>query len=106
MVIELQKVCHEMNQGEILNSLNKEFPLFHVILYGDKILTAKLSKRLSCAIKHLPLRVEFNFEYDTQKAVEAGVVQDPTLVVDNKIFLEGLAQAEAITQKFQQLLNQ
>ena len=97
--------CHEMNNGEILNAKHSEYPLFNATLYGDRVLSAKFSKRLSCAIKHLPLRVAFNFEYDTQKALDAGVTQDPTLVVDGKIFLEGLIQSEEITQKFQDLLN-
>jgi len=97
--------CHEMYNGEILNASHSEYPLYHAVLYGDKHLSAKLSKRLSCAIKHLPLRVEFRYEYDTQKALEAGVKKDPTLVLDNKIFLQGLVQAEEITQKFQTLVS-
>ena len=64
--------CHEMNNGEILNAKHSEYPLFNAILYGDRVLSAKFSKRLSCAIKHLPLRVAFSFEYDTQKALDAG----------------------------------
>jgi len=96
--------CHEMHEGEVLNASRKEFPLFHALLYGDRVSTAKLSKRLSCAIKHLPLRVEFSFEYDTQKAVEAGVCKDPTIVLDGKIFLEGLVQAEEITEAFEKLI--
>ena len=59
-----------MSHGEILNADKTRYPLFHAVLYGDKVSTAKFSKRLSCAIKHLPLRVEFNYEYDTLKAVE------------------------------------
>ncbi len=97
--------CHEMNNGEILNAKHTQHPLFNAILYGDKVLSAKFSKRLSCAVKHLPLRVAFSFEYNTLKALDAGVRQDPTLMVDGKIFLEGLVQAEEITQKFQELLN-
>ena len=99
------EVCHIMDNGEILNSDKTKYPLFHAVLYGDKLLSAKLSKRLSCAIKHLPLRVHFTYEYSTQKAIENGVVKDPTLVLDGVIFIEGLAQAEDITQKFEQFLQ-
>ena len=98
--------CHTMNHGEILNADKQEYPLFQAVLYGDKLLSAKLSKRLSCAIKRLPLRVQFTYEYSTQKAIENGVVKDPTLVLDGTIFIEGLVQAEEITQKFEQLLQQ
>ena len=98
------EVCHSMKKGEILNAHHSEYPLFHATLYGDKISTAKLSKRLSCSIKHLPLRLYFDFEYDTIRAIEAGVSHDPTLVLDGEIFLEGLVNAEEITQKFKMIL--
>ena len=98
------EACHTMHEGEILNADKTEYPLFHAVLYGDKVSTEKFSKRLSCAIKHLPLRVKFTFEYDTLKAVEQGIVQDPTLVLDGEIFLEGLMQAETITEAFEKVL--
>lgn len=101
----MSEVCHTMANGEILNATNIEYPLFNAVLYGDKLLSAKLSKRLSCAIKHLPLRLEFRYEYSTQKAVEMGIAKDPTLVLDGKIFIEGLVQAEEITQKFEAYLE-
>ena len=97
------EACHTMSHGEILNTDKTEYPLFHAVLYGDRILTAKFSRRLSCAIKHLPLRVRFTYEYDTLKAVEQGITKDPTLVLDGEIFLEGLVQAEAITDAFEKL---
>jgi len=102
----MNEACHTMNHGEILNADKTEYPLFHAVLYGDRVSTAKFSKRLSCAIKHLPLRVEFRYEYDTEKAVEKGVVKDPTLVLDDEIFLEGLVQAEEITQAFEKRLKE
>ncbi len=98
------EACHTMSNGEILNANKTDYPLFHAILYGDKISTAKFSKRLSCAIKHLPLRVQFTFEYDTLKAVEKGISKDPTLVLDGEIFLEGLVEAESITEAFEKYL--
>ncbi len=100
------EACHMMDEGEILNASKMEYPLFHAVLYGDRVSTAKFSKRLSCAIKHLPLRVAFHYEYDTQKALDAGVRKDPTLMLDGKIFLEGLIAAEAVTEAFEQLLEQ
>ena len=99
------KTCHTMHEGEILNSHKIEYPLFHAVLYGDRVSTAKFSKRLSCAIKHLPLRVKFTFEYDTLKAVEKGIVKDPTLTLDGEIFLEGLVEAETITEAFEKVLK-
>ncbi len=96
--------CHEMSNEEILNIEHTDFPLYHAILYGDKTLTAKFSKRLACAVKHLPVRVSFSYEHDTQKAIEAGVRKDPTLLLNGKIFLEGLTQAEIISKKFEELL--
>lgn len=101
----MNEACHTMNQGEILNADQTQYPLFQAVLYGDKVSTAKFSKRLSCAIRHLPLRVEFRYEYDTLKAVEKGVTKDPTLVLDSEIFLEGLVQAEAMTDAFEKRLE-
>jgi len=101
----MNEACHTMAHGEILNAGKHQYPLFHAVLYGDRVSTAKFSKRLSCAIKHLPLRVEFTYEYDTLKAVEKGVTRDPTLVLDGEIFLEGLVQAEEITQAFEKRLE-
>ena len=100
----MQDTCHEMSNGEILNKEHKEFIFYDAVLYGDRVLTAKFSKRLSCAIKHLPLRVAFCYEHSTKKALEAGIIKDPTLTLNGEIFLEGLVQAEEITKKFQELL--
>lgn len=94
-----------MENGEVLNDSHAEYPLFEGILYGDRVNTAKFSKRLSCAVKHLPLRIHFTYEYDTFKALEASVTKDPTFVVDGKLFLEGLIQAEEITQAFEKILK-
>ena len=38
-------------------------------------------------------------------AIEAGISKDPTLVLNGKIFLEGLTQAEDITKAFEELLK-
>jgi len=101
----MSESCDVMVDGDVLNQDKKDFRLVHALLYGDKILTAKLSKRVSCAIKHLPLRVEFHYEYSTMKALESGVKKDPTLVLDDKIFIEGLIQTEEIVEMFENLLK-
>ena len=100
----MSNVCHEMQEGEILNREKVNTVLYKAMIYGDKLECAKFSKRLSCAIKHLPLQIQFFFEYDTQKAIDAGVVKSPTLLLNNHIFLEGLVQAEVITEAFEKLL--
>ena len=102
----MNEACHTMQEGEVLNGEKTDYPLFEAVLYGDKVATAKFSKWLSCAIKHLPLRVRFGYEYDTIKAVERGISSDPTLVLDEEIFLEGLVQAEEITEAFRKRLDQ
>jgi len=99
----MSDICHEMNEGEILNKAKIHYPLYKALLYGNRVDCAKLSKRLSCAVKYLPLRVQFSFEYDTQKAIDAGVRKSPTLVLDGVIFLEGLVQAEDMIQAFQKM---
>lgn len=101
----MNEACQTMENGEVLNALHTEYPLFEGILYGDKVNTAKFSKRLSCSVKHLPLRIKFTYEYDTLKALDAGITKDPCFVLDGKIFLEGLVQAEEITQEFEQIIN-
>jgi len=101
----MNEACHIMSNNEILNNSQKDFPLFQAKLYGDRILTAKLSKRISCAIKHLSLRVQFHYEYSTIKAIDFGISKDPTLVIDDKIFIEGLVQTEIVVDKFEELLN-
>jgi len=101
----MEDACHIMDEGEILNPHNKASPLYEAVLFGDKILTAKFSKRLSCAIKHLPIRVRFSYNYNTKDAVKMGIAKDPTLVLNGKIFIEGLVSAETITKVFKDLLR-
>lgn len=97
--------CHEMSEGEILNAQKSEYPLFEALIYGSRIDCAKFSKRLSCSIKHLPLRLRFSYEYDVQKALDKGITKDPTLTLNSQIFLEGLLQAEDITKAFEKFLK-
>lgn len=90
----------------MLNASSAQYPLLNAVIYGDKLSCAKLSKRISCAIKRLPIRVHFCYEYDALKALEAGVTINPTLLLDSKILLEGLVQTEMITKSFEAFLNQ
>jgi len=102
----MDNACHTMAEGEVLNADQAAYPLFHAVLYGDRVSTAKFSKRLSCAIKHLPLRISFSYEYDTSKAVEKGIAKDPTLALEGEIFLESLVEAEVITEMFEDFLGE
>lgn len=102
----MSEACHEMVTGEVLNAAHSEYPLYEAVLYGDRVLTAKFSKWLSCAIKYLPLRLAFSYEYDVAKAMEQGVQKGPTPLVDGTIFLEGQVQAETITETFENMLEQ
>jgi len=104
-IVTTGEACHTMHEGEILNAEQTEYPLYHAVIYGDRVKGAKLSKRLSCAIKHLPLRVHFSYEADTQKALEQGISRDPTLLLEGKIFVEGLVQAEEITEAFEKYIK-
>ena len=101
----MQNICHDMKEAELLNAEKSDLPLFEATLYGSRENTAKLSKRLSCAIKHLPLRMVFHFNYDTLQALETGATKDPTLFLNGELFLEGLVQAEAITLAFENYLE-
>ncbi len=98
--------CHVMDNGEILNPHRSDLPLHEAVLYGDRVLTAKLSKRLGCAIRHLPIRLRFRYNHSIEEAIERGIAKDPTLVLDGEIFLEGLVDAEEITRAFTNFLNQ
>jgi len=97
------EVCREIRAGEVLNASHAEYPLYEAVIYGSRLDCAKFSKRLSCAIKHLPIRVRFSYEHNSEKALEKGITKDPTLVLDGAIFLEGLTQAEDITKAFEKL---
>ena len=97
--------CYPLNEGEILHKEHKEWPLFAVTIHGSDTERVKLSKRLVCAVKHLPLRLKIHYEKDTMKSVEEGVAKDPTLTWNNHILLEGLVSAEEITKTFEELLE-
>jgi hypothetical protein len=100
------ETCADLYPGEILNAAHTEWPLFEACIYGDATLCTKLSKRLVCGVKHLPLRLSLKIITDTQAAVEAGAANDPTLFINGKPFIEGLAAAETLTAAFESLLKE
>lgn len=54
--------CYTLNEGEVLHEKNSEYPLFEVTIYGSKIEGIKISKRLTCSVKHLPVRVKIHYQ--------------------------------------------
>ncbi len=97
--------CYALPEGEVLHAEHPEWPLFTVTIHGSDTERIKLSKRLVCAVKHLPLRLQIHYEKDPLKSIKEGVAKDPTLTYEGKILLEGLVSAEEITQTFERLLQ-
>ncbi len=97
--------CYPLKEGEILNE-DKAYPLFEVTIHGSDTNRVKLSKRLVCAVKHLPLRLKIHYQKDTGKSIEKGVAKDPTLEYNGKFLAEGLISAEEITKIFEGLLSE
>jgi len=102
----MYEACYPMEEGKILHEEHIEWPLFDVTIYGTKLETLKISKRLMCSIKHLPLRLSVHYEHSTEKAIEAGVAKDPTIIWNGKNIIEGLIPAEEITEIFENLLKE
>jgi len=100
------EVCAPLDENGIINSDHPEWPLFEGVIYGDKTLCTKLSKRLVCGVKHLPLRLKLSIITDTEKAVENGISHDPTLLVNGEPLIEGLVSAEELEVDFQTLLDE
>ncbi len=98
--------CYALAEGEVLHAKHLEWPLFRVTIHGSDIERIKLSKRLMCAVKHLPLRLQVHYEKDAMKSIQEGVAKDPTLTLNGKILLEGLVSAEKITKNFENLLKE
>ena len=97
--------CYPLKEGEILNE-DKAYPLFEVTIHGSDTNRVKLSKRLVCAVKHLPLRLKIHYQKDTAKSIEKGVAKDPTLEYNGNFLAEGLISAEEITKIFEGLLSE
>jgi len=97
--------CYPLKEGEILNDDHPEYPLFAVTIHGSDRERVKLSKRLVCAVKHLPLRLTICYEKDAEKSIALGVRKAPTLMLDQTILAEGLVSAEKLTEIFEGLLE-
>ncbi len=96
----MDNFCHSLEKDEILNEKNSDFPLYELYVYGSKLECLKISKRIMCSVKHLPIRVKVHYIYDTQKAVEKGVAKDPSIILNGNIIIEGLISAENIEKIF------
>ncbi|WP_201353712.1 hypothetical protein [Hydrogenimonas urashimensis] len=97
--------CYPLAEGEVLNADHPEWPLFSVTIHGSDRERVKLSKRLVCAVKHLPLRLRIRYEKDVEKSLEAGVSKDPTLTLGHEILAEGLVSAETLSVLFEKMLQ-
>lgn len=95
----------EMTTGQLLHADHPEWPLFHATIHGGERERIKLSKRLTCGLRHLPLRLAITYETDPERSMAAGVGADPTLMVDGEIVAEGLMATEQFTARFEALLR-
>jgi len=101
----LDNFCHPLEKDEILNEQQHDFPLYELYIYGSKLECLKISKRIMCSVKHLPLRVKAHYIHDTQKAIENGIRKDPSVMLNNTVIIEGLISAEEIEQIFTNILK-
>jgi len=97
--------CYALKEGEILNEGHNEWPLFKLLICGSKIETLKISKRIMCTLKHMPLRLQVFYSHDTLKCLNLGGGSDPSVFLGNKLLFEGLIQAEDIKTIFEKLLK-
>ena len=97
--------CYALREAEILNEDHNEWPLFKLLICGSKIECLKISKRIMCTLKHLPLRLQVFYEHNTLTCLELGGGADPSVFLNNKLLFEGLIQAEDIKTIFEKLLK-
>jgi hypothetical protein len=102
----MYEACYPLNEGEILHEAHKDWPLFVLHIYGSKLETLKISKRIMCTLKHLPLRLQVFYHHNTIEAIEEGCGKDPCIKMNGKILFEGLIQAEEIKEIFEKLLKE
>ncbi|WP_457607166.1 hypothetical protein [Nitratifractor sp.] len=100
------EACRPLKEGETLNASHPEWPLFAVTIHGSARERIKLSKRLVCAIKHLPLRLRIAYESNAERSIERGVAKDPTLEGEGRLLAEGLLSAEELEELFRGLLKE
>lgn len=98
--------CYALREGEVLHADYPEWPLFNITIHGSDRERVKISKRLMCAVKHLPLRLQVHYEKNAINSIEKGISKDPTIVCNDHILLEGLVSAEEITETFKNLLKE
>ena len=96
--------CYTLGEGEVLHEKNSKYPLFEITIYGSRLETIKISKRITCSVKHLPIRVKIHYELDTLIAIEDGIRKDPSVKLEDKFIIEGLIPAEEIEAIFKKLL--
>ena len=89
---------------QILNKKHIQYPLYMGIVYGSKIDSTKLFKRLTCAVKHLPVRIELTFEYDPLMAMDKGITKDPTFMLGSSIVVQGLLQTEELEKEIKKFI--
>ena len=94
-----------MSSSKTNEDVHPEYPLYEAVFYGDRVGTEKLSRRFGCATRFLPIHITYTFEHDSLKAIEAGVLTDPTVIFDKKLIFEGLVQAESMTPAVKKYLN-
>ncbi len=102
----MYEYCYALREGEILNEGYPEWPLFVLTICGSKRECLKISKRIMCTLKHLPLRLQVFYENNAEKCIEMGGGGDPSVFLDGKLLFEGLIQAEEIKEIFENLLKE
>ncbi|MGD9499099.1 hypothetical protein [Halothiobacillus sp.] len=59
---------------------------------------AKLRQRLSCALGGLGFRATITVHQDVERALAVGATQDPVVLVDNRLFTQGLPRTETLEE--------
>ena len=85
-------------QGDVINGHQSDWPLLDLTLYGSRNETAKLAKRVNCALRTLPLRVRLHYVRNPLAWSEAGIEQLPALTISGWRH-EGWLSTEEITRK-------
>ena len=66
-------------QGAVINDHQPDWPLIELTLYGSRDETAKLAKRVNCALRTVPLRARLHYVRDPLAWAEVGIEQLPAL---------------------------
>lgn len=84
-------------QGEVINGHQPDWPLIDLTLYGNRNETAKLAKRVKCALRTLPMRVRLRYVRAPEAWVEAEISRLPALCGCGE-YHEGWMQTEEIAK--------